>query len=124
MSKSIGNSLRLFVAVYPPEQVARKLLAALDRLRLPAHRLVAPEQVHLTLHFIGDTPVDRLDATRETVHRSTGGLQSFDCNPVSDLTPIHDPVPSLSPAGIALLGGLVLAIAIGGLAVQRRSRAG
>jgi formylglycine-generating enzyme required for sulfatase activity len=33
-------------------------------------------------------------------------------------------VPSLSPMGAALLGGLVFAIALGGLAVQRRRRAG
>ena len=33
------------------------------------------------------------------------------------------PIPSLSPAGMALLGGLVFAIAVGGLAVQRRHRA-
>jgi hypothetical protein len=32
-------------------------------------------------------------------------------------------VPSLSPVGIALLGGLVFALAVGGLAVQRRRRA-
>jgi len=30
------------------------------------------------------------------------------------------PVPSLSPFGLALLGGLVFAIAVAGLAVQRR----
>lgn len=34
------------------------------------------------------------------------------------------PVPSLSPMGVALLGGLVFASALGGLAVQRRRRAG
>ena len=33
------------------------------------------------------------------------------------------PVPSLSPIGTALLGGLLFAIALGGLAVQRRRRA-
>jgi len=33
------------------------------------------------------------------------------------------PVPSISFGGFALLGGLVLAIALGGLAVQRRGRA-
>jgi len=34
------------------------------------------------------------------------------------------PAPSMSPVGMAMLGGLVLAIAVGGLAVQRRRRAG
>jgi hypothetical protein len=35
-----------------------------------------------------------------------------------------DPVPSVSPLGMALLGGLVFAIALTGLSVQRRRRAG
>jgi hypothetical protein len=34
------------------------------------------------------------------------------------------PVPSLSPMGVALLGGLVFAIAVAGLTLQRRRRAG
>ncbi len=33
------------------------------------------------------------------------------------------PVPSMTPMGVGLLGGLVFAIAVGGLAVQRRRRA-
>jgi len=44
---------------------------------------------------------------------------------IQELADIQIPsVPSLSPVGMALLGGLVLAIAVGGLAVQRRRRAG
>jgi len=39
-------------------------------------------------------------------------------------TELPAPVPSISSGGLALLGGLVFAIALGGLAVQRRRRAG
>jgi len=39
-------------------------------------------------------------------------------------TELPTPVPSISFGGLALLGGLVLVVAIGGLAVQRRRRAG
>jgi len=39
-------------------------------------------------------------------------------------SPVPNSVPSLSPLGMALLGGLVLAIAVGGLALQRRRTAG
>jgi hypothetical protein len=37
---------------------------------------------------------------------------------------VPEVVPSMSPTGVALLGGLVLAIALGGLAVQRTRRVG
>ena len=40
---------------------------------------------------------------------------------ISEFT-VAGSVPSLSPTGAALLGGLVFAIAVAGLAVQRRRR--
>ncbi len=73
--------MRLFVAAYPPPEVVRGMLAALKRLELPPHRLVPPEQVHLTLQFIGDTAPGRLDTVHESVERATGGLRAFDLTP-------------------------------------------
>jgi 2'-5' RNA ligase len=81
MSPSARNTFRLFVAIYPPVEIARALLAALGRLELPDHRLVPVEQVHMTLQFIGDTPAPELDRTTETVRRSTGGVKGFDLEP-------------------------------------------
>jgi 2'-5' RNA ligase len=69
---------RLFVAIYPPTDIARDLGAALNRLELPDFRLVPVEQVHLTLQFIGDTPAPQMDETTETVRRSTEGVKGFD----------------------------------------------
>jgi 2'-5' RNA ligase len=74
---SSAQSLRLFVAVYPPPDVAGMLLAALDGLDLPPHRLVAPEQVHLTLHFIGETPMPRVESIKETLRHAAAGPASF-----------------------------------------------
>lgn len=71
-------TLRLFVAVYPPPQVAQALLEMLPSLDLPPHRPVPPDQVHLTLQFIGDTPAGQLDETVESVRRATGGIGSFE----------------------------------------------
>lgn len=76
MSNPIAN-LRLFVAIHPPVDVVTSLLAKLGELKLPAHRRTPPEQVHLTLQFIGDTPVSELDSRIESVARSTSGLSSF-----------------------------------------------
>ncbi|MBW1688620.1 MAG: hypothetical protein JRS35_26600 [Deltaproteobacteria bacterium] len=56
---------------------------------------------------------------------SQGGEESCepDCTGTITLAPGLEAVPSLSPTGVALLGGLVFGIAVGGLAVQRRSGA-
>lgn len=80
MSRPVSN-LRLFVAAYPPLDVARELLARLNSLELPRRsKPVALEQVHLTLQFIGDTPAGEMDSTTESVERSAAGLPSFTLN--------------------------------------------
>ena len=80
MSRSLTN-LRLFVAVYPPPDVARALLDALSGLEVPPYRLVPQEQVHLTLHFVGDQPAAKLESTIESVKRAGTGLCGFDLKP-------------------------------------------
>jgi len=72
-----AKNLRLFIAVYPPPATARVLLEALAGMDLPPHRLVPPEQVHLTLQFIGDAPPSSLAAIIETVRRAAGGVGGF-----------------------------------------------
>ncbi len=74
--------LRLFVAVYPPPEIARALLEAIARLELPANRLVPVEQVHVTLHFIGSTSPRELPETAESVRRAAAGLGSFQLRPL------------------------------------------
>lgn len=69
------GALRLFVAAYPtPEHAA----AMLDQLRYvalpPGTRPEAPERVHLTLVFLGQTRPDRLGAVVESVERAGAGL--------------------------------------------------
>lgn len=73
MSKPVVN-LRLFVAAYPPEHVARALLDRLPELGLPPHRAAPLDQVHMTLQFVGDTPARLLDETLESVGRSASGI--------------------------------------------------
>ena len=71
------STLRLFVCLYPPRDVAESLLSALAGQSLPEHRQVAAEQVHLTLHFIGEIDSRQLDEVRESVERSASGLECF-----------------------------------------------
>ena len=63
-------NLRLFVALDPPEPVRRRIAAMQAELRRAAGRhadevrWVAPEDVHLTLQFLGAVPEERLEALR------------------------------------------------------------
>lgn len=80
MSKPKAN-LRLFVAAYPPAAVAQALLEELAALTLPAHRTTPADQVHLTVHFIGDTPAARMERTMESIECAVAGLDSVTLEP-------------------------------------------
>ncbi len=71
-------TLRLFVAVYPPEDAARRMLRLLRKLDLPRHREVPLEQVHMTVQFVGPTPVGDLEAVQESIARSVSGIGPFE----------------------------------------------
>ncbi|MHC4107172.1 MAG: RNA 2',3'-cyclic phosphodiesterase [Planctomycetota bacterium] len=75
------RDLRLFVAIYPPPELARAMLDALNDLELPEHRLTPVEQVHLTLQFIGNVPQQDLESTVESIEHATGGLAAFEMTP-------------------------------------------
>ncbi len=61
-------NLRLFVALEPSDPVRRRLGAAQEALRRAAGRhaeelrWVPPDRLHLTLHFLGQVPEERLPA--------------------------------------------------------------
>ena len=77
MTPSARNTFRLFVAIYPPLEIARALIEELRRLDLPPHRVVPLEQIHVTLQFLGDTPAPQVEQTKESVDRSTAGVKDF-----------------------------------------------
>lgn len=88
-------TVRLFVACYPPANVARELAreaaALCARLNLPDSRETPAEQIHLTLQFVGETPVSNLDGVRESVGRAASGLATFDLWPLRLVTlPAND----------------------------------
>lgn len=66
-------NLRLFVALDPPEPVRRRIGAMQSELRRAAGRhadeirWVPPENVHLTLQFLGAVPEERLEALRGAI---------------------------------------------------------
>lgn len=80
------TSFRLFVAIYPPRELAESLLATLPALNLPANRPTPIDQVHLTLQFIGDTRRNHVDEVLESVERAAGGIGSFRLSPTRLVT--------------------------------------
>jgi 2'-5' RNA ligase len=72
-------NLRLFVALEPPDIVRRRLAALQTELRRLAGRAasdvkwVAPENVHLTLQFLGAVPEERVDGVRAAVLAAGAG---------------------------------------------------
>lgn len=74
----VSAALRLFVAIEPSELVRRRLAglrADLERMADRAHgevKWVATENVHLTLHFLGAVPEDRLDGVKEAIAAAAG----------------------------------------------------
>ena len=71
--------LRLFAALTPPPEAASTLHAAASGLadRLPPHRLIPAEQLHLTMAFIGETRPKEVRDVKESVDRSCAGLKAF-----------------------------------------------
>ena len=72
------KELRLFVAIYPPEGVARAMLRSLRKLEAANHKPTSVEQIHLTLQFIGPTSICDLEQVQESVARSVAGLERFE----------------------------------------------
>jgi 2'-5' RNA ligase len=59
-------SSRLFLAVWPDRDAVARIAAWRDRQSWPAGvRLTAPENMHATLHFIGEVPHARVGAIAE-----------------------------------------------------------
>jgi 2'-5' RNA ligase len=85
---------RLFVAVWPPQDVA-ELLAALPRPEVRGVRWTTPDQWHVTLRFLGEAEPDAARAALAT-------LDAAGCEAV------------LGP-GVSRLGRGVLAVAVNGL---------
>lgn len=77
-----GESIRLFVAVYPPAEVAAAMIGSLAGLELPPMRLTPHDQVHLTLQFIGERTQRELPEVHESVERSAAGLAVFALAPL------------------------------------------
>jgi RNA 2',3'-cyclic 3'-phosphodiesterase len=93
-----GETHRLFIATYPPPDAAARLLGSLDDLELPAHTRTRADQLHLTLLFIGDTPIRQIDSVVESVTRAAAGIGRFNLRPTTLVSLPTGPEPRLVAA--------------------------
>ena len=70
--------MRIFVAVFPPPEVQRSLIQAAESLPTNAFRLTAPERVHLTLKFLGETPQESLPRIAAALEYALRDAARFD----------------------------------------------
>ncbi|MFQ5608270.1 MAG: RNA 2',3'-cyclic phosphodiesterase [Candidatus Zixiibacteriota bacterium] len=71
-----SGALRLFVAFELPELLRRRLAEAIERLRRYDQRAVKwvdPENMHLTLKFLGETAPEKLGAIKASLGAQLGG---------------------------------------------------
>jgi 2'-5' RNA ligase len=81
-STEISNKWRVFVAIELPAPVRRKLIEHVDRLRdsIPDARAswIREENLHLTLKFLGDTPVTKVEALAQAAQRAGSTVSPFE----------------------------------------------
>lgn len=81
-STEISNTWRVFVAIELPVAVRRKLIEHIDRLRdtMPEVRAswCREENLHLTLKFLGDTPVTRVEGLAQAARRAASKVEPFE----------------------------------------------
>jgi 2'-5' RNA ligase len=70
-----GERLRLFVALLLPDEAVARLAEwqALELPERPGLRIVPPENLHVTLAFLGNRPAAELDSITEAVRASARG---------------------------------------------------
>ena len=75
---SPGGGVRIFVAAYPPAAVVEALCTSARGIEgLPPSRWTPPDQVHLTLLFVGEVEPRRVDAVIESAERAAAGIGAF-----------------------------------------------
>ena len=74
--------MRAFVAVFPPLEVRKALIGAARELPVVGEvRWIRPENVHLTLKFLGEVSHDTLEGTAQALEAVCGRHEPFEVEP-------------------------------------------
>ncbi|MFC1511768.1 RNA 2',3'-cyclic phosphodiesterase [Candidatus Latescibacterota bacterium] len=71
--------MRTFIAVELPDNIRRTIAGYIELLRgvIPQVKWVAPENLHLTMKFLGEVPEKRLDSIKECASQVVEGFSPF-----------------------------------------------
>jgi len=71
---------RAFVAIDIEEVTRQRLVAVQQQLAATGAqlKLVEPENIHVTMKFLGDVPDDKIGAVADALRAAAGGVQPFD----------------------------------------------
>ncbi|MDZ7262356.1 MAG: RNA 2',3'-cyclic phosphodiesterase [candidate division KSB1 bacterium] len=71
--------IRTFIAIEIPSEVREKILEFQEELKKEPARVswVKPENIHLTLKFLGDVEEERIDQVAQIVEQAAEGMTSF-----------------------------------------------
>lgn len=71
--------MRLFIAVWLSEAARSEVAKYINDLKrqIPGFKWSAPEQLHFTLRFLGETPENQIDSLNEALQSSAVGLSPF-----------------------------------------------
>ena len=73
---------RLFISLPMEPSLAKKIVKEFHGLDLPWQKLknVNPDQLHLTLKFLGDTPLDKIPLLIDTLEKIKNDISQLDLN--------------------------------------------
>ncbi|GAF75032.1 unnamed protein product, partial [marine sediment metagenome] len=74
------EEVRSFIAIELPDELKQELTQLEDRLKLsnqPGVRWVNPYSIHLTLKFLGNIAIDRIDAITRSMEEASRGIAPF-----------------------------------------------
>src|SRR6266481_2463601 len=82
--KARDECWRLFIAIELPSNVRRTLADHIQRLRKALPEASASwareENLHLTLKFLGDTELNRVEALSQAIQRAANAAEPFEIN--------------------------------------------
>jgi 2'-5' RNA ligase len=77
-----GQLIRAFIAVTPGENMLSRLTSCIEALQAGPQgeciRWVRPENLHVTLRFVGNIPLDHVGLLQETLTTALAGLPAFE----------------------------------------------
>lgn len=73
------ENLRIFIGIDLPQSIAMRVASRMTHMRTdcPFQKWTHPDDLHVTLQFLGNTPLNRLDHVQESMKRTAADTATF-----------------------------------------------